>query len=167
MRPRNVLLLAGIAIAGIAASYGAVVVGWPWYQDLVLPREVKPLAGSYSWSLPAGTVPTGETEPPLARREAAELLENPNPATPASIATGKEMFATYCVLCHGNDGHGDGPVSEKFFEPPDLPSIMGRRTDGYLYATIRNGGVVMPPHGYRIPPSERWDLVNYLRSIQE
>ena len=167
MRPRNVLLLAGITIAGIAAIYGAVVVGWPWYQGLVLPREVKPLAGSYSWSAPAGTVPTGDTEPPLARREAAELLENPNPATPASIATGKEMFETYCVLCHGDGGHGDGPVSEKFLKPPDLPSIMGRRTDGYLYATIRNGGVVMPPHGYRIPPAERWDLVNYLRSIQE
>ena len=82
MKPRNVLLLAGIVIAGIAASYGAVVVGWQWYQGLVLPREVKPLAGTVSWSSSPGTVPTGETEPPLARREAANLLENPIPVLP-------------------------------------------------------------------------------------
>ena len=167
LKLRNLMLLTSIGVVGIAAGYGALTFGWQWYQALALPREVKPPAGSLSWSSPPGTVPTGETEPPMARREAADLLHNPKPATPESIAKGREMYETYCVLCHGDAGHGDGPVSEKFLKPPDLPSILSRRTDGYLYATIRNGGLVMPPHGYRIPPAERWDLVNYLRSMQE
>ena len=132
LRLRNLLLLAGITILGIAASGGALMVGWQWYQGLVLPREVKPPAGSLSWSPPPGTVPTGETEPPMTRREADGLLRNPEPATPESIARGRKMFETYCVLCHGDAGRGDGPVSEKFLKPPDLPSILGRRTDGYL-----------------------------------
>jgi mono/diheme cytochrome c family protein len=46
-----------------------------------------------------------------------------------------------------------------------LTASVGRRADGYLYATIRNGGALMPPLGSRISAALRWDLVNYLRSI--
>ena len=53
------------------------------------------------------------------------------------------------------------------FPPPKLSLIAKIRTDGYLYATIRNGGPLMPSQGYRIPPADRWDVVNYLRSIQK
>jgi mono/diheme cytochrome c family protein len=64
------------------------------------------------------------------------------------------------------EGHGDGPAAPKLLvRPPDLPATVGRRADGYLYATIRNGGPLIPSFGSRIPPAERWDLVNYLRSI--
>jgi mono/diheme cytochrome c family protein len=102
----------------------------------------------------------------MPRNQAAGLLHNPEAATPASVERGKKLYATYCLACHGPGGHGDGPVGKKLmFPPPNLPASLGRFTDGYLYATIRNGGALMPPQGYRIPPVERWHLVNYLRSI--
>jgi mono/diheme cytochrome c family protein len=49
--------------------------------------------------------------------------------------------------------------------PPNLAAGLTRRSDGFLYATIRDGGPVMPSQRERVPPSERWDIVNYLRSI--
>jgi mono/diheme cytochrome c family protein len=33
------------------------------------------------------------------------------PLTPTSPVSGKEMFATYCAVCHGADGKGGGPAA--------------------------------------------------------
>jgi mono/diheme cytochrome c family protein len=49
--------------------------------------------------------------------------------------------------------------------PPDLTATVSRRSDGYLYATIRDGGPIMPSQRERVAPRERWDVVNFLRSI--
>src|SRR5947199_2346737 len=39
------------------------------------------------------------------------------------------------------------------------------RTDGYIFGMIRNGRGLMPPYN-RIEEPDRWDIVNYLRSLQ-
>ena len=39
--------------------------------------------------------------------------------------------------------------------------------DGYLYATIRSGGLVMPAYRHALSTTERWDLVNYVRHLQQ
>ncbi len=39
--------------------------------------------------------------------------------------------------------------------------------DGFLYATIRDGGALMPGQGDALSPRERWDIVNYLRHLQQ
>jgi cbb3-type cytochrome oxidase cytochrome c subunit len=31
---------------------------------------------------------------------------------------GKALFATHCAVCHGDGGHGDGPLSGHFLRPP-------------------------------------------------
>jgi hypothetical protein len=38
-------------------------------------------------------------------------------------------------------------------------------TDGYLFAIMRNGRGLMPSYN-RIEEPDRWDIVNYLRSLQ-
>jgi len=38
-------------------------------------------------------------------------------------------------------------------------------TDGYIFGMIRNGRGLMPSYN-RIEESDRWDLINYLRSLQ-
>lgn len=142
--------------------------GRHWWLGIAYPPPVKLLPESTNWSPPRDTVPLGGIESPLPRDQAAHVLSNPQSATPVSIEQGKQIFLTYCAVCHGSEGHGDGPLAHKMvFPPPELPSRLGGLSDGYLYATIRNGGFIMPPHSYRISPTPRWDLVNYLRSIQE
>jgi mono/diheme cytochrome c family protein len=44
--------------------------------------------------------------------------------------------------------------------------LFRQRTDGFLYATIRDGGALMPGQGEALSPRERWDVVNYLRVLQ-
>jgi hypothetical protein len=116
---------------------------------------------------PPGSVPVQGRERQMNRVEAAEKLKNPIRPTPASIENGKRLFQIYCALCHGPDAKGGGPIAAKFVPPPDLTlELFRQRTDGFLYATIRDGGALMPGQGEGLTPQERWDVVNYLRSLQ-
>lgn len=100
--------------------------------------------------------------------DAAELLQNPVEATSASIKQGKELFEIYCLVCHGPDARGDGTIARKLENPPDdlTQETTVELTDGYLYTVIREGGTTMPPQAEGLSSRERWDVVNYLRSLQ-
>jgi mono/diheme cytochrome c family protein len=101
------------------------------------------------------------------RVKAGERLRNPVEPITASVENGKRLFLIYCTLCHGLDAKGGGPVAPKFIPPPDLTlDVFRQRTDGFLYATIRDGGALMPGQGEALSPRERWDVVNYLRVLQ-
>jgi mono/diheme cytochrome c family protein len=102
----------------------------------------------------------------MSRSDAARLLRNPVAADTASLERGREAYHSYCAMCHGTDGRGDGVLAPKLaVQPPNLISAAARSTDGYLYATIRDGGPIMPSQRERISPQERWDIVNHLRSL--
>lgn len=115
---------------------------------------------------PEGTLAV-DGEPPLLRDTADQTLKNPVPATPESVARGKVLFATFCAPCHGAAAKGDGPVAKKFVPPPDLTTANYARTsDGYIYATIRNGGAIMPAQGGATSAPDRWDIINFIRSLE-
>jgi mono/diheme cytochrome c family protein len=100
-------------------------------------------------------------------REAAMKLANPNAATPASIHNGRKLFQIYCVPCHGASGTGDGLVGEKFLiRPFDLTAdrVQHELPEGYIFGTMTFGGALMPSYGNDMYPSERWDVVNYVRN---
>lgn len=48
---------------------------------------------------------------------------------------------------------------------------MARRTDGYIYGVITSaedmGRALMPRYGDKVRGMDRWDLVNYVRVLQE
>jgi mono/diheme cytochrome c family protein len=174
LKPPKVLAIIVVLLIVLAGGMGGLVRGYHWWEGLASPPSIKPEMGGVVWSSPAGSVGSSSAtfeqaaEAPLPRDQAATALTNPVASTPDSVEKGKKTFGIYCSQCHGAEGHGDGLVAKKMiFRPPDLPSAVKIRTDGYLYATIRNGGPLMPPQGYRIPPADRWDVVNFLRSIQK
>ena len=122
---------------------------------------------------PEGAVPIDGEAPLLPQFDpGVDALVNPTQADFRSLAIGKQSYATYCVTCHGAAGLGDGPVS--MASPAELKgpfagvfplvTAMGR-SDGYIYNLIRGGGQRMPSY-QRIPPEERWHLVNYVRYLQ-
>ena len=47
---------------------------------------------------------------------------SPLPATPDTIADGKEAFSHYCVACHGMDGQNTGVPFADHMSPP-VPSL--------------------------------------------
>lgn len=95
-------------------------------------------------------------------------MHNPIEPTKSSIGNGKRLFDVYCIPCHGVDGKGRGPVAAKFVPPPDLTLEMFRqRPDGFIYEQITTGGPIMPGQGDALRPRERWEIINYLRSLQQ
>lgn len=95
-------------------------------------------------------------------------LENPLASTPAAIEAGKAFFEIYCLVCHGADGKGQGPIAQQLNTPPvDLSDpYITDLPDGYLYTVIRQGGTVMPPQQEGLSSLERWQVVHYLRQLQ-
>ena len=61
---------------------------------------------------PAGawepTIPTPVTEAAL-QAFAAEVT-NPLPMDSAALARGAAVYQTYCFVCHGAEGAGNGPI---------------------------------------------------------
>lgn len=138
--------------------------GWPWNKDMAKQPAIRPQGRATP--PPEGSLPVQGKEPFMSREEAAKI-KNPVPPTPESIDTGKRLFQIYCSVCHGADGKGMGSVAPKFVPPPDITSAFFKvRSDGFLYETIRGGGPLMPGQGEALSPKERWDIVNYVRSLQ-
>ena len=100
----------------------------------------------------------------------AAALPNPIPATPESIARGRELFAAAkCVFCHGVDGKGNSENLAKLRRrPADLTDAerVGRNTDGELFWKISLGiPQIMPAGKTRLTEEERWHVVNFVRSL--
>lgn len=159
-----------IALAFVAAI-GVLSLGWatglwslPWSHDLDFQPAIKPQ--KMPMLPPAGTVPiTGRIDD--GARENADRLTSGAPADTSSLRRGKLAFGTYCSPCHGAAGAGDGTVAKFLPIPPaNLPAMMGARSDGSLYYTIRHGNVIMPGYAYALSPERTWDVVHYVRTLK-
>ena len=136
------------------------------------PRAAPP--GAVPYLSPAGDSPVGLAPTEQALNEFGATARNPFAANDtAALSRGKVMFDRHCMVCHGPEGKGDGPivnkpgVTGKFPFAPNLvlPMSVGR-SDGYLYGIIAAGRGLMPPYGPRMTHIERWTTVIYLRQLQ-
>lgn len=87
-------------------------------------------------------------------------------------ARGRALFETYCVLCHGASGKGDGRAAGlQKVRPSDL--TVSARTDDYKLQIISNGGGAMsrsegmPPWKTVLTREQITDVVAYLRVMVE
>jgi mono/diheme cytochrome c family protein len=160
------MLRVGVALCGFVLIARGSAGAFPWDIDMFRGESVQPLAQSPR-VMPPGTLPI-DGEPPMSREEASAALHNPLKPTPAALAAGKSLFQTNCAVCHGSNARGNGTVSFLLRVPPaDLTAgVAAQRSDGYIYATIRNGSIVMPSYADAMSSHERWEVVLYLRSLQ-
>lgn len=94
-------------------------------------------------------------------------LKNPLRPTMAVIKRGQYLFNTYCIVCHGPNGMGDGYIVPKFPRPPSLQSEKIRHwPDGNVYHVITMGQNLMPSYASQIMPADRWAVVDYVRALQ-
>jgi mono/diheme cytochrome c family protein len=93
---------------------------------------------------------------------------NPVAADELSIARGKQLYDINCALCHGAEGQGNGLIAA-FIQnkPADLTSAVTQdKSDGTLFTTISNGSAgKMPALNENLLVRDRWDLVNFIRSL--
>jgi putative copper export protein/mono/diheme cytochrome c family protein len=97
-------------------------------------------------------------------------LANPIPSTPEAIVQGQNVFQQHCAVCHGHDGHGDGPAAVGLNpRPADLTAAhVDDHTDGDLFWWLTHGiaGTAMPPWQEQLSEPERWMVVHYIRSLR-
>jgi len=117
-----------------------------------------------------GTVPRGFTpyryaveDSLIAQRE----LVNPLPRTADVLGRGQRVFMTYCVVCHGPKGNGEGYIVPKFPMPPSLlsPKVSGW-ADGRIFHVVTRGQNLMPSYASQILPEDRWAVIHYVRALE-
>jgi mono/diheme cytochrome c family protein len=94
----------------------------------------------------------------------AKAVKNPV----KGIGNAKKNIETNCVTCHGAGGKGDGAAAAAL--PPPKPADwtsakVASETDGELFWKISNGRGAMPPWKH-LPDKDRWEIVNYIRTLQ-
>ncbi|HEB88420.1 MAG TPA: cytochrome c [Deltaproteobacteria bacterium] len=179
--PKALVAILGLALLGLPGCWEQVSVEWfpqmKW-QEAVQAFELNPYQEKITlFTPPDGTVPVGwgdVARPQLLSPAEQEALQNPRPATLASLKNGERYFNVNCAACHGRTGGGDGPIAAPNGPiagvlpiGPGSPmgfSLAPALTDGHIYTTISLGRGRMPSYR-RIPPEGRWDVVNYIRDL--
>jgi putative copper resistance protein D len=94
------------------------------------------------------------------------------PAVPyqaLSIANGSRLYQVHCAVCHGVAGYGDGPAAAALNpRPANLTAKhTADHTVGDLFWWLSHGikGSAMPGFHDRLSEEERWDLINFLRTL--
>jgi mono/diheme cytochrome c family protein len=171
-----VFVVAGVALAiTLLFTYDVIKIDWVSFM------EIQPSYGAQEQPLdvPAQSIPV----------EGAAYIPgngaptNPVPADETSIARGAELFNINCTQCHGVDGKGNGTVAAFLVKkkPADLTSgLIQSKSDGTLFLSITNGifnpnntlfpdvkfSGQMPPMNENLTVRERWDVINYIRTLK-
>jgi mono/diheme cytochrome c family protein len=93
---------------------------------------------------------------------------NPVEVDDVSIERGAELFRLNCVICHGEKGMGDGVIGTFFAnKPANLTTVTVQAlSDGSIFLVISNGVEGrMPALNENLNVRERWDLVNFIRTL--
>ena len=65
--------------------------------------------------------------------------------------SGKAMFDSYCAVCHGKDGKGNGPAASALKTPPTDLTLLAQKNGGKYpashIATVIKGEDSKPSHG--------------------
>lgn len=98
----------------------------------------------------------------------AKSITNKVKSSSKSIKAGKSIFESKCVACHGKTAKGDGPGGKALNpKPANLTSEkVQAQTDGEIFWKISNGRGNMIKWEGIIAENERWDLVNFIRSVR-
>jgi mono/diheme cytochrome c family protein len=123
--------------------------------------------------LVTGTIPRGFRPYSLTTMDQAKLHLNPLPRDRENLLQGKILFNTFCIVCHGKFGEGDGLVASLkdwprplFPRPPSLQSEKIRDyKDGQIFHVITMGQNLMPSYAEKLNEEERWQVVHYLRVL--
>lgn len=92
-----------------------------------------------------------------------------NPLGAEAASAGAEVFRTNCEMCHGPQGHGDGPAGQSLDpRPRNLASIQAAAGDDFLFWRIREGkpGTSMVAWKGILTDEQIWQAVSFIRTLK-
>ena len=94
---------------------------------------------------------------------------NPLKGNAEATAEGKKTFTLMCVVCHGDKGKGDGIGGLSLVPRPGNFTLekTQSQTDGALFWKMSEGRAPMASYKAILTPTQRWQLVNYLRTFKK
>jgi len=88
--------------------------------------------------------------------------QNPFAGNASAQAAGARLFKQNCASCHGDDANG------KDRHPSLLSDRVRSSTPGELQWLLTNGSMRNGmPSWSRLPEQQRWQIISYLKSLQE
>ena len=100
----------------------------------------------------------------------AEYAGKTNPLGTDAAAEGANVFHSNCEMCHGPQGHGDGPASGSLDpKPKNLAVLQESAADDYLFWRISEGrpGTAMVAWKGILTEEQIWQLVSFIRTLKE
>ena len=171
----NFRRLSDLACVFCFLAIPATGVTLPWDKDMQDQPSVKPQESQVSTN--RSSVPVGGKDgypPPKdiielvrARLEAGRTLVNPIRKLPESLARGRQLYERHCLVCHGEQGRGNGPVGRQFVPQPMELNLdyVQLQPDGQIFYTISHGSIAMPFYRQAIAAEDRWHLVNFIKEV--
>jgi len=120
---------------------------------------------AYAIVLTAADKPMG---PPWNAPSSAASKKNPVPSDKASIKKGKKLYKAACLPCHGATGKGNGVAAIALpIHPGNLTDSkrMNNQSDGAIFWKMSEGRETMPPFKAAFNESDRWHILNYVRTL--
>ncbi len=99
----------------------------------------------------------------------ADKIINPLRENPGAVIEGKKTYMQICIVCHGPKGKGDGIGAIALDPRPanfSAPKVQAQ-TDGAIFWKITEGRTPMASYKSTLTETQRWQLVNYLRTFNK
>jgi mono/diheme cytochrome c family protein len=163
-----VVMAVALLLLGVLAVFSFDVVKIDWISFMEIQPSFKPM--EHPLPVAARSIPvegaayvSGQGAPP-----------NPIPADAASVERGRILYSVTCIQCHGPKADGNGVIGGALLFPPAnlAGDVVQNKPDGALFLTISNGiqgtggQVHMPALNENLTVRDRWDVVNYLRTLK-
>ncbi|MBI5953255.1 MAG: cytochrome c [Chloroflexi bacterium] len=99
----------------------------------------------------------------------AEFVGKTNPLGADAAAAGGEVYKVYCMSCHGERGHGDGPAGAGLSpKPKNLPQLAATVGDDYIFWRISKGvpGTSMVGWQGTLKDEQIWQIVAFIHTLK-
>ena len=163
---KRLIILLSVAVVGLGIlmlfSYDNIKIDWISFMEI----QPSYKAMEHPLPVPPNSIPV----------EGAAYVPgmgspvNPVTSDQISLARGEQFFKINCIQCHGPEGMGNGVIGTFFqLKPANLtaPAVQDK-SDGAIFLVISNGVPErMPPLNENLTVRDRWDIVNYLRTLKK
>ncbi len=92
-----------------------------------------------------------------------------NPLGADAAAKGAEVFKNNCQMCHGPQGHGDGPAGQALDpRPRNLAELHTKVGDEFLFWRIREGkpGTSMVAWKGILSDEQIWQVISFIHTLK-